>query len=100
MKLGKSYDSLRSDPKMGWANDFSPGFVKFIGLAEFAGALGLVVPPATGIAPTLAPLAAAGLIVLMLGAAATHLKRSEGAAVVPSLILSALAGFVILQWWG
>ncbi len=33
MKLFKSHDALKADPKMGWANDFSSGFVKFIGVA-------------------------------------------------------------------
>ena len=99
MKLGKSYDALRSDPKMGWANDFSAEVVKLIGAAELAGAIGLVAPAATGVAPTLTPIAAAGLIVIMLGAAATHVRRKEMASVLPNVILAGLAGFVVWQWW-
>ena len=100
MKLGKSYDALRADPKMGWANDFSAGAVKLIGLAELLGAIGLVAPAATGIAPMLTPVAAAGLIAVMLGAAATHVRRNEMPSVIPNLVLAALAGFVVWQWWG
>ncbi len=55
MKLLKSHDALKA--KMGWANDFSSGFVKLIGVVEVAAALGLVLPGLTGIAPILTPLA-------------------------------------------
>ncbi len=90
----KSHDVLKADPKMGWANDFSSGFVQFIGAAESAAALGLVLPGLTGIAPILTPLAAIGLVGIMLGAAATHLRRSETPMVVPPMVLAALAAFV------
>lgn len=94
MKLLKSHEALKSDPKMGWANDFSAGAVKLIGLAELAGALGLVLPRLTGIAPILTPLAAAGLALLMLGAAVIHQRRSEGPMAIPPLIFAVLAAFV------
>jgi len=94
MKLIKSHEDLKADEKMAWANDFSAGFIKFIGAAEVAGALGLVLPQLTGIAPILTPIAAVGLVVLMAGAASTHLKRSEGPMVVPNLVLIALCAFV------
>ncbi|MFB3069897.1 MAG: DoxX family protein [Gemmatimonadales bacterium] len=94
MKLLKSHDALKADPKMGWANDFSSGFVKFIGAAETAGALGLVLPGLTGVASILTPLAGLGLVGVMLGAAATHLRRSETPMVFPPLTLAALAAFV------
>ncbi len=94
MKVLKSHDVLKADPKMGWANDFSGGFVKFIGAAQSAAALGLVLPGLTGIAPILTPLAAVGLVGIMLGAAATHLRRSETPMVVPPMVLAALAAFV------
>ena len=42
----------------------------------------------------LTPLAGAGLVLLMLGAMATHLRRREYPNVVPNLVLLALAGFV------
>ncbi len=94
MKLMKSHDDLKSDPKMGWANDFSAGFIRFIGAAEVAGGVGLILPGLVGIAPILTPLAATGLVVIMFGAAATHLRRSEAPMVVPPLLLGSLAAFV------
>ena len=51
--------------------------MKAIGLVEVAAALGLILPAATDIAPVLTPLAAAGLVVVMISAAATHLRRHE-----------------------
>ncbi len=46
-----------------------PGaFLRFIGVAEVVGALGLVLPGLTGIRPGLTPLAAAGLVIIMTGA--------------------------------
>ncbi|MGH7627477.1 MAG: DoxX family protein [Gemmatimonadaceae bacterium] len=51
--------------------------VVFIGLAEVLGALGLVLPMATGILPWLTPLAALGLAVIVLLAAGFHLRANE-----------------------
>ena len=52
---------------MAWAEDFSDTQIKLIGAAEVAGAIGLIVPAATGIMPILTPVAAAGLALLMGG---------------------------------
>jgi uncharacterized membrane protein len=64
---------------------FSEAQVRLLGLAEVLGAIGLVVPTATGIAPDLARVAAACLATLMGGAVATHALRREHAA-FPSII--------------
>ena len=53
-----------------------PRFFRFIGLAEILAAAGLTLPRWTGLLPWLTPLAAAGLIPIMLGAAVLHLRRS------------------------
>jgi uncharacterized membrane protein YphA (DoxX/SURF4 family) len=46
-----------------------PGpFLRFIGLAEVLGALGLILPGLLGVRPALTPLAAAGLVIIMTGA--------------------------------
>lgn len=72
--------------------DLSKALVTFIGISELAGALGLILPGFTGIAPRLAPLAALGLAVIMLLAVGFHLKRKESPA--PAVVLLILAGFV------
>ena len=94
LKLIKSHEDLKADPHMAWANDFSGGFIKFLGIAEVAGGIGLVLPGLTGIAPNLTAWAAAGLTVIMLGATGAHLRRSETLLVVPTLVLALLTGFV------
>jgi len=72
-----------------------PGpLLRFIGVAEVAGALGLVLPGTLGIRPGLTPLAAVGLVILMIGATVITLA---GGAVAPALIslgVGLLAAFV------
>jgi hypothetical protein len=60
-----------------WASDVPPVLMRFIGVAEMAGALGLVLPMATGIASRLTWIAAAGLSLVMLLAVAFHMWRGE-----------------------
>lgn len=83
--------------QMGWVNDFSPGTVKLIGILEILAAVGLILPAALGIAPIFVPLAAAGLVLMMIGAAITHARRHESQMVVPNLVLLVLAAVVA---WG
>jgi uncharacterized membrane protein len=75
--------------------DLSKGLVIFIGVSEVAGALGLILPMASGIAPMLTPLAAAGLGIIMLLATGFHLKRKEHAYM--TIVLLILCAFVA---WG
>ena len=72
--------------KMHWAATWPPGRIKLLGLAEVAGALGLVLPAALHIAPVLTPIAAVCLAVLMLGAVQTHRRLHES--FVPALVLA------------
>ncbi len=51
--------------RMHWAATWARGRIKLLGLAEVAGAVGLIVPMATGIAPVLTPMAAVCVAVLM-----------------------------------
>ena len=79
---------------MAWVEDFSQPTVRLIAALEVLGALGLVLPALTGILPCLTPLAALGLVLLMVGAVYTHLRREEGSAVVPPAVLLLLAALV------
>ena len=69
------------------------GFLRFIGAAEFLGAIGLILPGLLGIRRELTPLAAAGLVVIMVGATATVAAQAFAMATVP-LAVGVLAGFV------
>ncbi len=84
-------------PSARWVEDFSTGSVKAIGALEVLGAVGLILPAATGIAPVLVPLAAAGLVLIMVGAVITRIRRHEFKFMVADLAYLALAGFVA---WG
>ena len=89
-KLAQPKAKLAADPRMAWTEDFSEQQLKGIGAVEVLGALGLVLPAALGIAEVLSPLAAVGLALTMLGAAATHLRRGEKQALVPPAVLLVL----------
>lgn len=58
---------------------FSVEFIRFIGVAEIAGALGLLLPGITRIQTRLTPLAAAGLFIIMIGATALTISAGPGA---------------------
>src|SRR5229473_6933014 len=80
--------------------DFSDSQVKGIGALEVLAAIGLVVPPLLHIATFLTPLAAVGLILLMLGAIATHLRRREPQMVAVNGVLLILAALVAAGRFG
>lgn len=70
-------ERLLAIPGMGWVEEAPPSRVRLIGLVEIAGAVGVVVPWATGMLPLLTPLAAWGLAAVQVGAIWTHLSRRE-----------------------
>ena len=80
----------------GWAQDFSPTSIRLIGLPEILGAAGLLLPAATHIVPILVPLAAIGLVLVMVGAAVVNARRKDGAVIAVNLVLIALA--VVVAW--
>lgn len=63
---------------------------------EVLAATGLILPAALDIAPVLVPLAAVGVVLLMVGAMITHLRRHESKVIAANLTYLALAGFVAL----
>jgi hypothetical protein len=94
-KLSQPKEKLLKN--MAWVEDFSQPTVRIIGALEILGAIGVVVPALTGILPWLTPLAALGLVLLMLGAALTHLRRTEYGYIIMNAVLLVLAAFVV---WG
>ncbi|MCV2488052.1 DoxX family protein [Geodermatophilus sp. YIM 151500] len=80
-----------------WVEGFSAGSVKAIGALEILGAVGLLLPAALDIAPVLVPLAASGLMMIMVGAVITRIRRREFTFMMADLVYLALAGFVA---WG
>jgi uncharacterized membrane protein YphA (DoxX/SURF4 family) len=85
--------------RMPYMEDLSNGQARVIGIFEFLGALGLVLPAATGVLPWLTPVAAFALAATMGVGSALHLKRKESPLVSAVLGVVALAvgiGWVVL----
>jgi hypothetical protein len=99
MKLMKPKAELATSG-MAWVEDFRENQVKGIGTLEILAALGLIIPALLDIAPELVGAAAIGVVLLMLGAAATHIKRGEGQMVPVNLAIAAIAVFIAIMRFG
>ena len=95
MKLMRDKEDLVE--KMGWVEDFSQSTIRLIGVAELMGAIGLILPALTGIAPILTPLAASGIAAVAMGATVVHIRRREYPMALMTMMLFALSVFVA---WG
>jgi uncharacterized membrane protein len=82
--------------RMAWVSAVPAGFVRFIGVAEVVGAIGLIVPMVTNIAAWLTTAAAAGLVLLQAFAIVFHLSRHEAHVVASNAVLLLLAAFVLV----
>jgi len=83
-----------------WPADFPAWGVKLIGMAEILGALGLLLPAATDVAPILTPIAACALALMMAGAVAVHIRRRERQRIALPAILLAVNVFVAIGRFG
>ncbi len=97
-KLSQPKEKLQD--RMGWVEDYSQGTIRMIGALEVLAAIGLVLPAATGILPWLTPLAALGLVVIMVLAIPVHLRRHETGMAIGNVVLALLAAFVAWQRFG
>jgi len=97
-KLVLPLDVLMS---MGSPNQIQlPGwFVRFIGVVEVLGALGLILPGLLRIRPGLTPLAAAGLVIIMIGATVLTLVADGVAPALIPLVVGLLSAFVAYGRW-
>ena len=93
MKLALPLDKLTGPVALpGW-------FTRFIGVAELLGAVGLILPSLLRISPGLTPLAALGLILIMIGAIAVTLVGGMIGPALLSLGVGLLAAFVAYGRW-
>jgi len=97
MKLAQSKEQLVASGSMDWTEDFPEPQIKGIGTLEVLAALGLILPALLDIAPVLVGVAAVGVVLLMLGAAATHVRRKEGQMVPVNLVIAAIAVFIAVM---
>jgi uncharacterized membrane protein YphA (DoxX/SURF4 family) len=84
---------------MGWMYELPPWLHWISGGAEILAALGLVLPGVTRIQPRLTALAAAGLVLVMAGAAVWHIGRGEVASLFMNAVLAVVCGFVAYGRW-
>ena len=92
-KLVMSLDQMAGPVALpGW-------FLRFIGVAEVLGALGLILPGLLRIRPGLTPLAAAGLVIIMLGATAIGLVGGMVVVALMNVVVALLAAFVAYGRW-
>jgi len=95
-KTLRSQEKLR--PMMGWIDTMPMAFVRVIGIVEIFAAIGLIVPPLTGILPSLAFFAAVGLVLVQIAAIVLHVARGEYRQLGFNVVLLALAGVAV--WLG
>ena len=92
-KLVMSLDQMAGPVALpGW-------FLRFIGVAEVLGALGLILPGLLRIRPGLTPLAAAGLVIIMLGATAIGLVGGMVVVALMNVVVALLAAFAAYGRW-
>lgn len=82
-----------------WMQHVPRALSRFIGYAELAGGLGLVIPAATRIAPWLTPLAALGLAMIMILAIPFHIRRGEANVIWMHALIAVVALFVVWGRW-
>ncbi len=75
------------------------GFIRFIGVCEILGAIGMILPGLTGIAPWLTPLGAAGLSIIMIGATVVNLVDGPPPFAIVTALLGLLAVSVVRGRW-
>jgi len=83
-------------PNQQWILAVPRAGVVAISVAEILGALGLVLPALTGIAPILSPIAAVALALIMVGALVFHIRRNERPNIPVAIVLIVLLAFVAI----
>lgn len=94
VKLTMPYE--RYAAKLGWPQDFTPGNVRFMGVVEVLGGIGLVLPGLVDVAPVLVPVAASCMALYMAGAITERIRRGEYKELLGDLLF--LAAMVFIAW--
>jgi uncharacterized membrane protein YphA (DoxX/SURF4 family) len=94
-KVSQPIDQLSK--MLPWASQVPEALVRFIGVSELLGGLGLLLPAALRIKPALTVWAALGLVIVMLLASIFHISRGEYSAIGMNVIIALIAAFIA---WG
>src|SRR5258708_8876851 len=92
MKVSQPIDTLKQN--MGWAAHTTCGIVRLVGTLEILGALGLILPAGTHILSWLTPIAAAVLVLTMIGAAIVHVRLKDFSRLARPIVLLLLTFFI------
>ena len=96
----KTFFTEKAKEKMAWTQNRSDNFIKFVGVAELLGAVGVVLPMVTGILPMVTVLAAVGLTLVQGFAIFTeHLPKKEYKFLPLNVYFAAMSIFVIIGRW-
>jgi len=95
MKVAQPIEQLSQ--MLPWASQVPAGLVRFIGISELLGGLGLILPALLRIKPILTAWAAVGLATVMIFASIFHATRGEFSAIGMNIILALIAAFIA---WG
>lgn len=96
----KTLQTAKAKDQFPWAKNRSDEFVRFVGISEILGALGLILPLLTGILPWLTALAALGLSLIQLLAIFTeHLPKKEYNVIPVNAVLLAMSVFITVGRW-
>ena len=96
----KTFQVSKARESVTWTQGRSDRFVRFIGIAEVLGALGLILPIVTGILPWLTPIAAVGLsLIQLLAIFSEHLPKREFNIIPVNVILLGLSIFIVIGRW-
>jgi uncharacterized membrane protein YphA (DoxX/SURF4 family) len=82
-----------------WLSAVPQDLIIFIGVCEFLGGIGLILPAMTGVKPKLTPFAACGLTLVMVFAAVFHIVRGEYNFVLINLVLGGVTAFIAYGRW-
>jgi putative oxidoreductase len=94
MKAARPVDELSK--QMAWVTAVPIGFVRFLGVAEILGAIGIILPLVTGILPWLTVAAAIGLVVVQISAIVFHVARNEQTRLPVNVVLLLMAVLIVV----
>jgi DoxX-like protein len=83
-----------------WTRDFSPAFVKTLGVLELLAAVGLILPAAVDVAPVMVPVTAVCWVALMIGAMITHGRLGQFKLIMVNAVYVSLAVLIAVGRFG
>jgi len=96
----KTFFTEKAKEKMTWTNGRTDNFIRFVGIAELLGGLGVALPMLTGILPSVTVLAAVGLTLVQGFAIFTeHLPKKEFKTLPLNIYFAAMSIFVVIGRW-